>query len=82
MTPDIQSVSIQYNHLKWNKAFLPQKLEQDFVEMRKTDAHMNADLFHFMLDMARWAKFCMLIKMYVMETNVCHYNIFTQVAIP
>jgi len=23
--------------------------------MRKTDAHMNADSFHFMLDMARWA---------------------------
>jgi len=34
--------------------FATQKLEQDFVEMRKTDEHMNADLFRLLLDLARY----------------------------
>jgi len=54
LTADVQNVSTLMSRLYVIKIiFLLQKLEQDFVEMRKTDEHMNANLFHFMLDMAR-----------------------------
>ena len=48
---EIQKVDTYTPHV--NKEIATQELEQDFVEMRKADEHMNADLFRLMLDLAR-----------------------------
>ena len=45
--------------------FATQKLEQDFVEMRKTDEQMNADLFRLMLDLARYREYTCFEIVYV-----------------